>query len=275
MNWFKDKRLFTIMNTCAALSKIEPEVLQEYLANSKTWVEFKTKCGLPKSRRQDGIRKYLDDNGLDYTHLPLKGQSGMRQKSAVWAVPEDTFQEYVAASHSWSELLERLGYDTTGNVGTVRRRIKELGIDYSHLRHKIDVSHLNAEFLKEQLEASQTWRDLVERCKVKRHILKRLLIANKLDYSHLPKPRIVDDPNVAFTSGTRVAKPILKKFLLDERGHTCENCGLTEWNDKPIPLKVFRLNHDPTNNTRENLVLYCPNCISITKFANRTKHSQV
>ncbi len=124
------------MNTNKVLSGLTADTLQGYLHESRTWIDFKHKCGLPKSRRQDTIRAHLDGRGILYDHLTRTGQSGMQQKSIVWSIPEEQFRQYAQEAYSWAELLELCGCDGFGNIGTVRRRIKELGIDFEHLKSK-------------------------------------------------------------------------------------------------------------------------------------------
>jgi len=52
----------------------------------------------------------------------------------------------------------------------------------------------------------------------------------------------------------------IKKYLISERGHKCEICGITEWQDEPAPLVVDYINGD--SHAEENLHLICPNCRS-------------
>jgi 5-methylcytosine-specific restriction endonuclease McrA len=40
----------------------------------------------------------------------------------------------------------------------------------------------------------------------------------------------------------------------------CEDCGLAEWNGKPIPLELHHVNGDSTDNRIENIRILCPNC---------------
>jgi 5-methylcytosine-specific restriction endonuclease McrA len=49
-----------------------------------------------------------------------------------------------------------------------------------------------------------------------------------------------------------------KRVLVEERGNFCEVCGYS------IVIQVHHIDEDRKNNTRENLVLVCPNC----HFAN-------
>jgi hypothetical protein len=55
-----------------------------------------------------------------------------------------------------------------------------------------------------------------------------------------------------------------KAVLIKERGHRCEDCGLSEWKSQPIPLELEHSDGDNRNNTRENLKLLCCNCHALT-----------
>lgn len=57
---------------------------------------------------------------------------------------------------------------------------------------------------------------------------------------------------------------VLLPELIKLRGHKCECCGLSEWNNLPITLQAHHIDGDKTNNELENLSLLCPNCHSQT-----------
>ncbi|MDX1993356.1 MAG: DUF2116 family Zn-ribbon domain-containing protein [bacterium] len=68
-----------------------------------------------------------------------------------------------------------------------------------------------------------------------------------------------------------------RRILVEEIGHRCEVCGLSEWMGKPIPIELDHINGDSDNNSRENLRLICPNCHAQTdtyKGANAGKGSR-
>jgi 5-methylcytosine-specific restriction endonuclease McrA len=56
-----------------------------------------------------------------------------------------------------------------------------------------------------------------------------------------------------------------KKWLLDERGKRCENCGLSEWLGKPIVIELHHIDGNADNSDPSNLQLICPNCHSQTE----------
>lgn len=58
----------------------------------------------------------------------------------------------------------------------------------------------------------------------------------------------------------------LKRRLLKEglKKEECENCGITSWLGKPIPLELHHLDGDRENNSIANLELWCPNCHATT-----------
>lgn len=55
------------------------------------------------------------------------------------------------------------------------------------------------------------------------------------------------------------------KALINLRGQKCEQCGITQWFDKPINLEIHHIDGNRTNNELSNLLLLCPNCHSYTE----------
>jgi len=54
----------------------------------------------------------------------------------------------------------------------------------------------------------------------------------------------------------------VKKHLISVRGHKCEICNITEWQDQAVPLVVDHKDHNTHNNNESNLMIICPNCRS-------------
>jgi hypothetical protein len=76
------------------------------------------------------------------------------------------------------------------------------------------------------------------------------------------------NPNTEFTYG---GKGSHKQVLIKERGHRCQTCNRTTWNTLPITLELEHVDGDRKNNTKENLLLVCPNCHSQTPTWRRRK----
>jgi hypothetical protein len=54
----------------------------------------------------------------------------------------------------------------------------------------------------------------------------------------------------------------LKKRLIQDglKKHKCEECCLTVWNNKPIPIELHHEDGNRFNNELSNLKILCPNC---------------
>ena len=70
--------------------------------------------------------------------------------------------------------------------------------------------------------------------------------------------------------------PALKKYLIETRGESCENCGQeSTWNNKPLVLQLDHIDGDSDNNFPSNIRLLCPNCHSQTEnFGSKGKGSR-
>lgn len=68
-----------------------------------------------------------------------------------------------------------------------------------------------------------------------------------------------------FKYGNKIKSASALKAITALRGHKCENCGLTKWLDKPIPLEVHHIDGNELNSELSNLLLLCPNCHALTE----------
>ena len=68
----------------------------------------------------------------------------------------------------------------------------------------------------------------------------------------------------AVETNTASSKTI-KRFIIETQGYFCSDCGISEWNKKPIILELEHKNGDSSNNKLSNVCLLCPNCHSQTE----------
>ena len=80
-----------------------------------------------------------------------------------------------------------------------------------------------------------------------------------------PRPRAAAHQAI-FVRGAKRNRYHLKARLLKDgvKEPRCEECGLSEWRERPLWLELHHVNGDGRDNRLSNLVLLCPNCHSQT-----------
>lgn len=81
--------------------------------------------------------------------------------------------------------------------------------------------------------------------------------------------------SILLVAGTYRGRDNLKLRLIKEglKNGTCERCGLSEWQGKPVSMALHHVNGDRLDNRLENLELLCPNCHSQTDtYSGRNGH---
>jgi len=77
-----------------------------------------------------------------------------------------------------------------------------------------------------------------------------------------------------FQYGKNIKAVLMLDALINLRGRKCEKCGLTKWENFPIPLEVHHIDGDHLNNTLDNLQILCCNCHALTaNFKGRNQLS--
>jgi Zn finger protein HypA/HybF involved in hydrogenase expression len=158
----------------------------------------------------------------------------MRQRtSAIWKLGPEKFKQLVISNNYYGHILKFFGLKNHGNnCHTLKRRIKEEGVDDTHIKNHIKF-HLNqgihGKSLEEILVENST---CTNRKSLKRRLISAGLLKNKCAICDLP--------------------PI--------------------WKDKKLILVLDHKNGINSDYRLENLRLVCPNCNSQTDtFCGRTK----
>jgi predicted RNA-binding Zn-ribbon protein involved in translation (DUF1610 family) len=74
-----------------------------------------------------------------------------------------------------------------------------------------------------------------------------------------------EDILIKRTSGNRQKAYLLKRGLLESGvEYRCKNCGINEWNGRPIVLEIDHINKNVLDDRLINLRFLCPNCHSQT-----------
>lgn len=140
---------------------------------------------------------------------------------------DQQFIQAVKTSLSYAEVIRKLGLKVAGsNYDTVKRKIKELNLDISHM-------------------TNQGW-----------NTGKRFRIIKPAQ----PLQEILVEDST-FINSNSLRKRLLKEQIKE---YKCECCGNSLWLNQKIPLELHHINGDKHDNRIENLQLLCPNCHALT-----------
>lgn len=56
----------------------------------------------------------------------------------------------------------------------------------------------------------------------------------------------------------------VRRYIKEQQEGKCAECGISDWNNKPLTLQLEHKDGNSENNKPENLCLLCPNCHSQT-----------
>ena len=137
----------------------------------------------------------------------------------------EDFKKAVADNVSVAGVLRQLGLRPVGgNYKTVHRLIKE---------HNLDTSHFTG----------QGWN---------------------VGLKFRPKDPVSDETIFVKDSSYKCSWRLRERYKKYTGITYCEQCGLTSWQGKVIPLEIHHVNGINTDNRIENLKLVCPNCHALT-----------
>jgi hypothetical protein len=187
----------------------------------------------------------------------------------------------VATHKTLSGVLIELGMAPSGgNYETVKRRIRELGLEASHLRAFGRRQPLSASTDDQVAEAVKGSRSLAQvlvklgfrPAGSRQAALKERIQELQLDTSHFmgqgwrkgkAGPVVPARPLVEILVEGRFVRTNGLKWRLIREGvkkPICESCRRSEWSGRPIPLELDHINGRRDDNRLENLRVLCPNC---------------
>jgi Zn finger protein HypA/HybF involved in hydrogenase expression len=144
------------------------------------------------------------------------------------------FKEIVASSQSIREVAHRLGYKESGGI------YKLLKIAF--LKYAVDTSHFTG-----KLWNHSRFRENDER------------INRSAEKTQAPWSEVF-----CYGSPYKNIYLLRRLILAGKKQYRCENCGINEWDGRPLRLQVHHLNGDNLDNREDNLKVLCPNCHSQT-----------
>jgi Zn finger protein HypA/HybF involved in hydrogenase expression len=149
------------------------------------------------------------------------------KRSILWKIPKEELIEIVKQSSTITQVLNKYGLDNKGgNHHTLKKRLIEDNIDYSHITSGCNHNKGKTFAFKPFLSNEEIF---VENSSFNRTHLKARIIRQK---------------------------------LLE---YKCVDCGLSGmWNNKPISLHIDHINGISDDNRLNNLRFLCPNCHSQT-----------
>jgi hypothetical protein len=194
---------------------------------------------------------------------------------------QDEARAAIAASTSWAEVMEALGYGYHGkNIRTLRRWAAKWDIPTDHLpqskkgqaiRHRHSVAEISA-----AIAASRSWAEALRRlgyCQsggnwktLQKRVAELGLSTVHFDPYAASREALRSQPiplEEILVPGSTYNRTALKRRLYEAGLKTprCELCGQGEiWRDKRIALILDHANGVRDDNRLENLRIVCPNC---------------
>ncbi len=168
------------------------------------------------------------------THIRIKAR-----KSLIWKVSKEDLMKIVNNSKTITEILSHFGLKNIGgNYKTLKNRLFEEDIDYSHIPR--GMGHRKGLKFPGEIKS-------LDEC------MKSIFVVSTNEYKN----------------HTGQVKKYLKRY--DVIPYFCGNCKMEPmWDNKPLSLQLDHINGNTMDNRTSNLRWMCPNCHSQThNFAGK------
>lgn len=161
-----------------------------------------------------------------------------RRKSLIWDISKTELVQLTSSSSSISEILKYFNLENKGsNYKTLKKRLTEDGISYSHIK---------------------------------------LGLANNRGRKFLYKRKIPLDSilveNSSYCRGSLKSR-LIKEKIIEYKCNTCGNPG--DWFGKKLSLQLEHKNGIGNDNRLQNLEFLCPNCHSQTITYAGKRHTKI
>jgi hypothetical protein len=161
-------------------------------------------------------------------------------------------RQLLAEGKGVKEIARLLGI-SQGTVGYHKRRLRyplderfTRRYDWDAIQVYYDAGHSKRECEKEFGFSAWAWSYAVKRGAI------------------TPRPKAMP-LEVLLTKRPRGRENVRRRLIASGlKENQCEECGLSEWRDRPLSLELHHRNGEKHDNRFENLALLCPNCHSQT-----------
>lgn len=181
---------------------------------------------------------------------------------------DDQLIEFYQKATSTHHLAKMLGLKRENK--TLVKRAETLGLDLKSLNKKHERHTYDRDLLQEAVLSSTSIGQVLEKLGIvigggNYSTVKKRIKKYNLDTSHFSGQCWNKGKTLKKTSCNYFTKAGVKRKIIKDRSHQCEECHLTTWRDNLIPLELHHKDGDRTNNLEDNLQLLCPNCHALTK----------